>query len=184
MTNPLVFLDCETTALRNGLPWEIAMIRIDDLSDGNPVSKIRMFILDPDLSEADPFALNVGQFYQRHPQAAHSDGALTDVYDEIDAMQLVEQWTRCATIVGANPAFDTEVLERRIRHHGGCPSWHHRLVDVENLVAGRIQLLDENRLAGLKVSADVMEIPYADLDLHTAMGDAELARRIFDEVFA
>ncbi|OZC50544.1 hypothetical protein CH289_16085 [Rhodococcus sp. RS1C4] len=167
----------------------MALIRVDELDEGPSVRQIRMFILDPDLSQADPFSLDVGKFYERHPQprGLYTLGAGLkhfDLYEEIEAMQLVEQWTRGATLVGANTAFDAALLESRIRYHGGCPSWHHRLVDVENLVAGRLQLLEDNRLGSLQSCANVMEISYSDLDLHTAMGDAELARRVFDEVFS
>ncbi|WP_208601170.1 hypothetical protein, partial [Rhodococcoides fascians] len=209
-----VFLDTETTSLRGDtrLPWEIAMIRVDEFADLEPdspnpdaVEKIRMFIDGVDLSDADPFSLQIGRFYERHPRQnglavstdtvvdstepsagrpSWVDGPFFDLYTEEAAMHIVDRWTRGATIVGAVPSFDMQTLETRMRWHGLCPSWSHRPVCVENLVAGRVQWLPENRLQGMGKAAEQLGIKIDLADAHTAMGDAELARRIFDEVFA
>ncbi|OZD65128.1 hypothetical protein CH263_13370 [Rhodococcus sp. 06-1059B-a] len=184
MTNPIVFLDCETTSLRaDRRAWEVAMIRID----GTNTQETAMYISDVDLTDADPFSLDVGKFYARHPRFHVSALPLQNgswLLHEQSAAEKIERWTRGATLVGANTAFDAATIDAMLRRHNLVPSWHHRLVDVENLVAGRIQLLDDNRLESLSTCAAIMEISYSDLDLHTAMGDAELARRIFDEVFS
>lgn len=192
MTKPIVFIDTETTGLHaRKLPWEIAMIRIDNaqFNPDNRVQRVRMFIRDIDLTEADSMALEIGKFYERHPGVGkfgnvvghlppHADA--DDLCNESHAMRFVEWWTRGATLVGANPAFDAQLLDSRMRAHGLCPSWHHRLVDVEALTAGHLRVLDEaNRMPGLGKCAQLLDIEVDKAAAHTAMGDAELAMKIF-----
>ncbi|OZE98103.1 3'-5' exoribonuclease [Rhodococcoides fascians] len=207
--NKLVFLDTETISLRHDrVAWEIAMIAVEpDVDDPNLTHEfeIRMFVDGLDLSEADPASLRIGQFHDRHPRqnglavagdfviseleqflgTARSENApFFDLYTEEAAMHIVERWTRDATIVGAVPSFDMEVLANRMRWHGLCPMWHHRPICVETLVAGRIQWLPENRMQGMGKAAEQLGIEFDPASAHSAMGDTKLARRIFDEVFS
>ena len=87
--------------------------------------------------------------------------------------------TRGATIVGAVPNFDTEVLATRMRAHGICPSWHYHLVDVETLAAGALRKpppWNFDELLGL------YGLTYDEADRHTALGDARMARYLYDAV--
>lgn len=180
-------------------------------ADGGPRSKfssIRLFIDEVDLSEADRFALDVGKYYERHPRG---NGAVSDygsprhpfvggaplanvieneeirsrfdLYVESEAMVLIEQWTRGATVVGANPAFDTELLGKRLRWHNLLPSWHHRLVDVEALTAGKVGKLNEgNRLPGLNTCAELLGVTVDPDTAHTALGDALLTKDVYEAI--
>jgi DNA polymerase III epsilon subunit-like protein len=156
----IVFLDTETTSLRpDRRVWEIG---------------------DIDLAGADPAALRIGRFYERHPFGT-GRGMATRVYRESDALLTIEQYTRDATIVGAVPWFDTEVLDRRMRAHGILPSWHYHLADVETLAAGALGVappwdFDQLLLAhGLK---------YDEAERHTALGDARIVRDLYDAVLS
>lgn len=61
---PLVFIDTETDGIHPGRRvWEVAMIRRDDRGEQE-----RSFFVSIDLRSADPYGLQVGGFYDRHPQ--------------------------------------------------------------------------------------------------------------------
>lgn len=160
---PIVFLDTETTSLRpDRRAWEIGMIRRDDR--GQKECRLFVDMLNLDLPEADPFSLNVGRFWERHPQAAgqtvgarwdgdtvRDDVAVGDgplglfgLPDDTDhvvvssgvAAAAVHAWTHRAHIVGAVPNFDTECLAALLRDNWLTPSWHYHLIDVETLAVG------------------------------------------------
>lgn len=66
----LVFVDTETTSLRpDRRAWDIALIV---RRPGEPDREYQWFVDDLalDLGNADPFALKIGRFYERHPAAA------------------------------------------------------------------------------------------------------------------
>lgn len=158
---PICFIDTETTSLRpDRRAWEVGMIRRDFVGD----RECRFFIAvnDVDLPGADPFSLDVGRFWERHPQACLMvtvggapfswqnddtmwtlDGDRTAwdvpdgaVVDAADAAVLVSTWTHGAHLVGAVPNFDAEVLAALLRDNNLTPTWHHHLVDVETLAVG------------------------------------------------
>lgn len=173
----LVFLDAETTSLRpDRRAWEIAFIlRKPD----QPDEEHTWFIdeRDLDLAGADLGSLRIGQFHDRHP--GYGD-TTSDTISERDALELLEADTRGATIVGAVPNFDTEVLGNRMRAQGLCPSWHYHLVDVETLAAGRLRLQPPWDFDYL---LDAFELKYNEADRHTALGDARMVRDLYDAVY-
>lgn len=178
----LCFLDTETTSLRHDRRiWEIGLIvRIDGQADEEHSWFIDVDELD--LGNADLMSLKVGRFYERHPHIVDPTGnALTrSTTDEWTTLQDVERLTRGATIVGAVPNFDTEVLGGRMRECGICPSWHYHLVDVETLAAGALKMPPPWDFD--KVLA-AYGLTYDETDRHTALGDARMARDLFDAVF-
>ncbi|WP_032402459.1 3'-5' exonuclease [Rhodococcoides fascians] len=186
----LVFLDTETTGLHpDRRPWEIAMIRLESHSGDAKLKGCTILVSDVDLSQADPMALSIGKFYDRHPNFSLNDGPQppqpngTWLFSEESAARKVERWTRGATIVGANPSFDTITLDAMLRRHNLVPSWHHRLVDVESLTAGHLGSIgDDGRLLGATRCADVLGLNYDADQTHTAEGDAVLALRIYRKV--
>jgi hypothetical protein len=125
-------------------------------------------------------ALKIGKFYERHPQArTDREASYTDVEAEDEAMAALEVVTRGATIVGAVPWFDTDVLGQRMRANGICPSWHYHLVDVETLAAGALRMAppwDFDKLLG------EVGLTYDEADRHTALGDARMVRDLYDAV--
>jgi hypothetical protein len=177
-----VFLDTETTSLRHDRRvWDIGLITRDE--DGKDVeSQWFIDIDDLDLGNADLMSLKIGKFYERHPQARTGVEPLwSDTHSEMDVMTKVETITRGATIVGAVPWFDTDVLGQRMRANEQCPSWHYHLVDVETLAAGAFRLPPPWNFD--KVLA-AYSLTYDEADRHTALGDARLVRDLYDKVLA
>lgn len=195
MTTPMVFIDTETDGLHaNRRAWEIGMIRRVD----NGERECRMF-LPLDLKFSDPEALRIGGFWDRHPAGRKLSGKHLSpgapgvrMPDRIpapcepttpvhDAAKKVMEWTFGAHLVGANPAFDAQILERMLRAEGYLPSWHHHLVDVETVAVGWLmgQGLDvEIPWKSDKLAARCGVPPREDR--HTALGDARWIRDWFD----
>lgn len=193
---PLVFLDTETTGIHPGREvWEIAMIRRD--ADGE--REFAAFV-DVDLSEADPFGLDVGRFYERHPKGVWLSGRSQGAPDTLgetrplsrnQAAEEVAIWTHGAHIVGAVPNFDTEVLDQFLRDRGYRPSWHYHLIDVENLAVGYLNARrefapDEDLILTPPWDSEFLSralgVDPGQFERHTAMGDARWARSIYDAV--
>lgn len=179
-TRPLVFLDTETDSLSHlRRPWEIGLIRRDHTGE-----RSLSFFVSVDLKNSDPAALEFGRFWERHPvgrkisgqPASPADHAL--VYSQHDAARTVMQWTFGATIVGAVPSFDMEMLGWLLRGNGYLPAWHYRLRCVESLAAGHLG----QDLGGLRSCMEALGLPFAEVEQHTAMGDARAAAAIWDAV--
>ncbi len=178
----LAFLDTETTSLRpDRRAWEIGVIiRRPDQPDHEQSWMID--VSDLDLGNADPRALDVGRFYERHPQFNDSgDPFSRDVVYESLAMEQVEKLLRGAYIVGAVPNFDTEVLDTRMRANDILPSWHYHLCDVENLAAGALR---QPQPWGFDDLLTAFGLSFPEGDRHTALGDAKMARALYDAVMA
>jgi hypothetical protein len=133
----LVFLDTETTSLNaeTGEIWEGAAITrlpepvLDDVEQS--------WLLPVSLDHADPIALNIGRFHDRHPQGnaefRPENQRLTGIVEFATTLARV---THGAHLVGNVVSFDEERLRRLLLRYGCVPSWHYHLVDVEALVAG------------------------------------------------
>lgn len=207
----LVFIDTETTSLRpDRRAWEIGLIVRSGSFPEATDKEFRFFIERDflDLGNADPAALRIGRFYERHPEfggvaaaAANKTGVIehshgfkmvgNEVWTEVRALLRIEELTRGAHLVGAVPNFDAEVLAARMREYGICPSWHYHLIDIEALMVGYIAGRHRANLASPEVplpwkSDDLAQRcgvqPLADKDRHTALGDARWARDIYDAV--
>lgn len=178
---PLVFIDTETDGLHPGRrAWEIAMVRRDD--DGE--RECRMF-LPLDVKFADPAALKIGGFWDRHPAGRKISGKPEQPCEPVtsvhEAAKKVMAWTFGAHLVGANPAFDAQVLERVLRAEGYLPSWHHHLIDVEVMAVG--WLVGQGLTVGVPWKSDDLAdrcgVTRPD-DRHTALGDARWVRDWFN----
>lgn len=192
----LIFIDTETTSLRRDRrAWEIGLIirRNDRDLEG------RWFIDidDLDLGNADLKSLEIGRFYERHPQMNGRESADVYVDEEADALRRVEELTRGAHLVGAVPNFDADVLDRRMRAHGILPSWHYHLVDIEALAVGYLHAKGLPHWGDPEASANetVLALPWRSTALyraigvdpdqyeaHTALGDARLVRGVYDAI--
>lgn len=171
----LVFLDTETTALHPGRrPWEIALLERE--SDGQYRDWVTQ-IWDVDLSDADPASLKFGKFYQRHIRFAEDPGQVHWLREK-DAAPRIEEITRGAHLVGANPSFDADCLAALLRRHGLIPAWHYRMYDVESLTAG----YHNKPIGGLAACAESLGIDFPADEQHTALGDARMALRIWDAI--
>lgn len=177
----IVFIDTETTGVHPArLAWEIAMIERSDSGEEREMS----FFVDIDLSAADPFGLKVGRFYERHPRGRmlSDDPSFkggVSMSNESAAAERVARWTHGAILVGAVPNFDTETLAPLLRRNGLLPAWHYHLVDVETLAAGALKMAPpwdfDSVLAAYGLS-------YDEADRHTALGDARMARDLYDAI--
>lgn len=171
----LVFIDTETTSLRpKRRAWEVGLIVRDD--DGDHEHHWFIDTAHLDLGNADPFALKVGGFYERHPQMVDPRNM---VAAEWTMLEQVERLTRGALLVGAVPNFDAEVLAARMRYHDIAPSWHYHLIDVETLAAGALTIpppWDFDKVL------NAYGLTYDDAERHTALGDARMARDLYDAV--
>lgn len=194
---PIVFLDTETTSLQpNRRVWEVAMIRRDDEGE----QERRVFIRNVDLSDANSKALEVGGFYERHPQYAggfHREpkaiarptgllGSRT-LLERHEAAVEVERWTQGATIVGCNPTFDTEVLSSLLRLAAlNWQPWHYHLIDMPALAVGWLLARGTDVGPPPWRSDHLAELcgvePAAAEDRHTALGDARWVRRWWDTI--
>lgn len=189
----LCFIDTETTSLRpDRRAWDIGLI----VRDGSETSAHQWFVdsEDLDLGNADPFALQIGRFYERHPDINPDAGPRC--HDERRVLREVEALTRGAHLVGAVVSFDADVLGQRMRANGILPNWHYHLIDVEALAVGYIAGQAQTGEPRAQVAAD-LELaapPWKSDDLtaalgldavpederHTALGDARWAMRIYD----
>lgn len=226
MSAPLVFLDTETTGLHpKREAWEIAMIRRFVPDNHEHEISFYIDIDDLNMAAADPMALKIGKFWERHPQSTgqryrtscsvlgdddmpltiggerqivHGDDPI--VLTVADACKVINHFTAGAHIVGAVPNFDTEVLDGLLRRHNWLPRWHYHLVDVENLAVGYLRaLLDTGNLDWVAARAselgdaidppwssrelgDILGVEQIESTLHTALGDADWAKRMYDRV--
>lgn len=207
MTN-LVFIDTETTSLRpDRRAWEIGIIERVPVTvrhpDGPDTSSTqdreRHWLIaaeDLDLGNADPMALKIGRFYERHPQAsAQWTTGLRGIRREARALAEVEEVTRGAHLVGAVVSFDADVLGQRMRAHGICPSWHYHLIDIEALAVGYLSHSAARGSDGRELAGSITALPWKsealsralgvdpdDFERHSALGDARWACAIYDAV--
>lgn len=179
MSRPLVFIDTETDGLGpHRKAWEVALIR----RDGNTRSEMRMFV-GIDIRDSDPTGLAIGRFWERHPAGRRMAGlppvpGAECVLSQHDAAREVMRRTVGATLVGAIPSFDAEVLARLLRSLGYLPAWHHRLLCIESIVAGHLG----RPVGGLRACAEAVGVDVPDGAEHTALGDARTVAAIWDVV--
>lgn len=190
----LVFLDCETTSLSPfAYVWEFAGIRVDSAT-GTRVEK-HLFLGDLDLTHADPAALRIGQFYERHPDAmaftptGENPKPRAMAHSSRTAAREIARLCQGATVVGSNPSFDTERLGRLLRRHGIAPTWNYRPIDVHTLMAAHLALTDPTctslaNWADTKTDqmAEWLEVEPAGHARHTALGDAQWCERIWNRI--
>lgn len=170
----VAFVDTETLGLdpdRHAI-WEVGLI----------VNDVEMqWLLPVDLGTADPFALKIGGFHERHPQGynfltGREPGRTTDIREFCEAFAALTQGRH---LVGAVVSFDEERLRRLLRANGACPEWHYHVVDVEALVAGKLGIVppwDSNALSKF-VGVDPEQF-----DRHTALGDARWAKAVYEAI--
>lgn len=137
----LAFVDTETTGLdpRSHDVWEIAIITAThaashECGDHELVVQEQWSaqVYPLRLRTADPTALRISGYYDR----------IADLpLAQATAATEVAQRTAGRHIVGAVPSFDTERLERMLRHNDLAPAWHYHLIDVEALAAGYLAAL-------------------------------------------
>lgn len=190
----LVFLDTETTSLDPLVrqPWEVGLIVRDFeeepvLADGHgpwvPARREREWhwFIDAtwlDWEHAEREALEKGGFHDRYdPAAAHAaDVVLDEVWEQLQD----------ATVVGSNPHFDLSTLSALSRRYAlagqdNHAPWHYRAVDVTSMA---MPVLGSSHPLGLEETARRLGLSLEGRRLHSALGDARLARDVYDQIYA
>lgn len=203
----IIFADAETTGIRPDAGaeiWELALI-VRDVQELTADYEIRKaadeeyaWHLRPDLTHADPMALKVGGYYERcrarglGPGIGRLIAQPPDVDPDPAVMgtqaiaHLVAGLLDGAHLIAANPAFDAGHLDAFLRNHGECLTADYHYTDLGSLVRGwahgsfaHIEIPFPLKLAD---AARLARVDPADYELHTALGDARLARDVFDAV--
>ena len=146
--------------------------------------------LPVDLSRADPMSLSMNGFVERYND--------WDTPAEERPFKLWEfarefaLYTRGLTLVGANPAFDERALWKLLRDNGECPLWHYRTICVETLAAAYIAQLHPRDVPEARTvrtppwkHTDLVRalgIDPDDFDRHSALGDARMAKAVWERV--
>lgn len=184
----LAFLDTETDGLHpQRRAWEVAIVRREP--DGHEASW--HLFLPIELRYADPHALRIGGYWDRHPhgRAASRKPVVpgAPVVDPADAARVIFAATFDAHLVGMTPSFDADVLARLLTAHGLRPEWNYHLIDVAPMMLG-----------WLAARGRRPEVPYSSTALsdalgvagpsgaerHTALGDVSWVMRIWDRMSA
>lgn len=182
----VAFVDTETTGLdpdRHEI-WEIGLI-----VDG---AELR-WMLPVDLGRADPIALRIGRFHERHPQGYHFSEGSAIANSEPSACTPVAEvasafaaFTQGRHLVGAVISFDEERLRKLLRANGACPEWHYHLIDVEALAVGYLAGLSTAPPTPLPWKSEELSravgVNPDEFDKHTALGDARWAKAIYEAV--
>jgi DNA polymerase III epsilon subunit-like protein len=181
----IVFLDTETTSLdiETGEVWEVGcIVRDTDRSwdEAEYEKEMRWFLPLFNFKNADPFALDIGKFWERYvwpdPQQYTKDYMG-------EWARMFMQMTKGAYIVGAIPSFDIERLNNLCMRYDYRLFNHYHLVDVEALAAGKLGLAppwksdDVFQALGIDTNSD--EYTHGK---HTALGDARVVRDVYDSV--
>lgn len=200
---PLVFLDLETTGLdpERDQIWEFAAIR-----SYQGTETAYHFFVQHDMSLADSHLPEI--FLNQYKRRFHAQDSNIPTIDPTALAAIVRHIVFAPVggvkphIVGAVPSFDENFLKVLLIAHGygsskGWP-WHYHLIDVENLTVGylngMLQYGSESKINTLVIQ-NAISLPWnADelsstlgIDLtryerHTAMGDVQWARAIYQRV--
>lgn len=175
-TQPVVFLDTETTGLdpETERIFEVAIIAGE---------KEHVWRIEPERSVVDrmhPKALEVNRYHERTQRPEWEWGAyigsLVEIADLIHGKH----------IVGAVPDFDTRFLAAEYKRAGGrvsCPQWHYHLIDVETLAIGF--LAAQGKTLSLPWNSDDLSRAVGvepDTHTHEALADARWAKRIYERI--
>lgn len=187
---PLAFIDTETTGLdpdRHQI-WEVALIT----PDGS--EHVWQFPIDEMTS--DPFALNIGRYWDRCWSDDNDVKTLDAIYEAHNPKSRRQRFptqgraivpgpawcrhfrhlTAGLHLAGAVVSFDEERLRRLLHRNGVLHRWHYHLVDVEALAAGKLGIEPPWRSDDLSAA---LGVTVSDEDRHTALGDARWARAIY-----
>lgn len=198
----ICFLDCETTGLHPALhkPWEVAIIK----RSGDEESRLLLQIdVDTEMGNADPFALNIGKFWDRYGKNGYweeithfKDGVPIgtngvpqggELCSTIEAGKYIREFTHGAHIVGNCVSFDAERLGTLLRENWQTPTWHYHVIDIEAMIVG--YALAKGKKFSLPYNSKELTEWLGvsepnDENRHTAMGDAIWVRDQWDALFS
>ena len=178
----ICFIDTETTGLdpdRHAI-WEVALI--------TPGGDEHVWQFPVNEMAADPFALNIGRYWDRRWGTDNDVSVLDAIYeahnaksrrknfpDEGRAIRPDVTWARRfrdltagCHLAGAVVSFDEERLRRLLHGLGVLHRWHYHLVDVEALAVGYLAA----KIAASNGAADpgLISLPWDSDMLSAALG--------------
>jgi DNA polymerase III epsilon subunit-like protein len=207
----LVFIDTETLGLdpeRHEL-WEVAMIVREDGTDTEWVWQFEV----RHLGDADPIALRINRYHERAwpdgftiddydcrviqektniylpwDQMTEEDKYTIDSYKMRAWAQHFVKLTYDAHFFGIVPSFDEERLHTLVRNNNQTPMWHYQVHDVEDMAWAYLRATHPDVEFGLPLSGkkllSTLDLDYNSYDRHTALGDARMARDVYDKVMS
>lgn len=195
-----LIVDVETTGLDPELHeiWELAVIELP-LPGVTEATTEYLWRIKPDLTAADPGALQVGRFYERtrHMPVSSRDGVYNlarppfmdcPSWSAPGPLALaIARLLDGATLIAANPAFDAGFLAQLLRDNKQAPAWHYRLRDIGSMAHGYLNGLG-NRRAGPPADASTDDFARAlgvdpdRFERHSALGDCRLVLAMLDVI--
>lgn len=187
MTN-ICFIDTETTGLDPDLHqiWEVALI--------TPDGREHVWQFPVDEMAADPFALDIGRYWDRRwPVGIREVSETAAIYEAHNptsrrknfpaqgrAITPGKDWceyfrdlTAGLHLAGAVVSFDEERLRRLLHRNGVLHRWHYHLIDAEALAAGwlnafaaQLERGQPGELPGPERAAHLREIAAPPWDSH------------------
>ena len=183
----ICFIDTETTGLDpdQHAIWEVALI--------TPCGGEHVWQFPVEEMAADPFALNIGRYWERRWSADNDVPVLNAIYDahnaksrrknfpdEGRAIRPNATWARHfrdltagCHLAGAVISFDEERLRRLLHSLGVLHRWHYHIIDVEALAVGSLCGLHKRGRGGVAdavANGDVPGLPWKSDDLSAALG--------------
>lgn len=195
MTNPptIVTLDHENGGLRPGdsYPWEIGAV-VD--KPGEPSTLHVWHVADFRPALADPKALELGGFYDRHPRHAidplSAELAITGPDLDVPVNHIIdvesrvafslERLIRGAIVVACNPTFDVPRLTSMLGRNGYAWTAHYRPICATTYAAGVVDRLRAQR------GEPPMPVPWVNNDIAAELGveRANAHSALWDALFA
>lgn len=186
----LLMLDCETTGLDPVIhrPWEVAwQIWEHDDTDRTLLRPVRpaqvwQVPLEPhDIALAHPVALQIGGWHDRRGigNVATPSRVLAVLRHDLQLAGVTKP--RDIHLVGACPGFDEAMLAHWWGGSVNDRPWHYHLVDVENLLGGKLGMAPPWEFDTILANAEVRT---SDIERHTALGDTILNVRAYAATYS
>lgn len=162
-----IFLDVETTSFHKSVrrPWELAFIN-------DHTASVLYHVKDLNLSGCDPESLNKSGYWSRYENESRAI-----IISEAEIALDIQRFSIGKNLIGCATWFDAAVLEEMLIRHNLKPLWKD-VVCVQQLVSERMGY----RVQGLSKCADLLGIEYDDRLLHSALADADLAKKVYEKV--
>ena len=181
----ICFIDTETTGLdpdRHAI-WEVALI--------TPGGDEHVWQFPVDEMAADPFALDIGRYWDRRWDTDNDVSVLDAIYEAHNpksrrknfpdagrAIRPDSTWARRfrdltagCHLAGAVVSFDEERLRRLLHSLGVLHRWHYHLIDVEALAVGYLHGCHVDAVAPDRArDSSPRGLPWKSDDLSAALG--------------